>query len=197
MHVASRTFDKCIALKAKCNDKIHIHQLDADVVQDTVKLIQSISPTIVINMALPYQDLAIMDACLETKTHYMDTANYEPRDEAKFCYKWQWDYHQQFKDNGILALLGSGFDPGVTNVFVSYAKKHYFDEIHTVDIVDCNAGDHGHPFATFNPEINIREITQDGKYLIKENGIQFSYHNTKPLTSLVALKKHIFYPRRT
>ena len=123
VHVASRTFDKCIALKAKCNDKIHIHQLDADVVQDTVKLIQSISPTIVINMALPYQDLAIMDACLETKTHYMDTANYEPRDEAKFCYKWQWDYHQQFKDNGILALLGSVLTLGLPMYLLAMQKN--------------------------------------------------------------------------
>jgi saccharopine dehydrogenase (NAD+, L-lysine-forming) len=118
-----------------------------------------------LNVALPYQDLPIMDACLETGVDYLDTANYEPIDEAKFEYSWQWNYRDSFEDAGIMALLGSGFDPGVTNVFCAYAQKHYFDEIHTIDIVDCNAGDHGHPFATnFNPEINIREITQKGKY---------------------------------
>jgi saccharopine dehydrogenase (NAD+, L-lysine forming) len=118
---------------------------------------------------LPYQDLPIMDACLETGVNYLDTANYEPKDVAKFEYKWQWAYQDRFWNAGIMALLGSGFDPGVTNVFCAYAMKHFFDEIHTVDIVDCNAGDHGHPFATnFNPEINIREITQKGKYW--ENG---------------------------
>jgi saccharopine dehydrogenase (NAD+, L-lysine-forming) len=116
-------------------------------------------------MALPYQDLAIMDACLETGVHYMDTANYEPKDEAKFCYKWQWDYQERFQKKGLLALLGCGFDPGVTNVFCAYAQKHHLDDVTAIDIVDCNAGDHGHPFATnFNPEINIREVTQDGKY---------------------------------
>jgi saccharopine dehydrogenase (NAD+, L-lysine-forming) len=123
----------------------------------------------VINVALPYQDLPIMDACLETGVDYLDTANYEPRDEAKFCYKWQWDYHERFRKKGVMALLGCGFDPGVTNVFCAHALKHHFDAIHTVDIMDCNAGEHGHPFATnFNPEINIREVTARGKYF--ENG---------------------------
>ena len=119
----------------------------------------------VINMALPYQDLDIMAACLETNVHYLDTANYEPIDEAKFCYKWQWDLHEKFKDKGLMALLGSGFDPGVTNVFIAYAHQYRFDEITEVDIVDCNDGNHGKAFATnFNPEINIREVTQNGKY---------------------------------
>ena len=169
IHVASRTFKRCEKLKEECNGQINIYKLDADNVKDTVNLINQIQPELVINMALPYQDLPIMDACLETNTHYMDTANYEPKEEAKFCYKWQWDYHDKFKANNIMALLGSGFDPGVTNTFVKYASQQLFDEIQQVDIIDCNDGDHGHPFATnFNPEINIREITQDGKY--SENG---------------------------
>jgi len=120
-------------------------------------------------VALPYQDLPLMDACLATKTNYMDTANYEPRDKAKFEYSWQWAYHDRFKEAGIMALLGCGFDPGMTSIYTAYAAKHYFDEMHYLDIVDCNAGDHGKAFATnFNPEINIREITQRGKYW--ENG---------------------------
>lgn len=169
IHIASRTLSKCQQLQRDIRSdygvSVSVYELDADVVADTVTLLEQVNPDIVINMALPYQDLAIMDACLETKTPYMDTANYEPKDEAKFCYKWQWDYHDRFKDQGNLALLGCGFDPGVTNIFIAYANKHYFDEIHEVDIVDCNAGDHGHPFATnFNPEINIREVTQKGKY---------------------------------
>ena len=165
VHVASRTFTRCETLKEECDNNIHIYQLDADVVNDTVKLIEQINPEIVINMALPYQDLHIMDACLKTKTHYMDTANYEPKDTPKFCYQWQWDYHESFKSINRMALLGSGFDPGVTNVFIKYASQTIFDEIHNIDIIDCNDGDHGHPFATnFNPEINIREITQEGKY---------------------------------
>jgi saccharopine dehydrogenase (NAD+, L-lysine-forming) len=131
-----------------------------------------------VNLALPYQDLPIMDACLATKTDYLDTANYEPKDEAKFEYSWQWAYQQKFQDAGIMALLGSGFDPGVTNVYTAYAAKHYFDEIHYLDIVDCNGGDHGQAFATnFNPEINIREITQRGRFW--ENG---EWKETEPLT---------------
>ena len=130
-----------------------------------VSFIKKIKPKLVINMALPYQDLPIMDACIETNTHYMDTANYEPKEEAKFCYQWQWDYNDKFKEKNILALLGSGFDPGVTNVFIKYASQKLFDDIHQIDIIDCNDGNHGHPFATnFNPEINIREISQAGKY---------------------------------
>ncbi|MGC6367438.1 MAG: saccharopine dehydrogenase family protein [Candidatus Marinamargulisbacteria bacterium] len=169
VHVASRTYKRCEELQQECNHEINIHELDADNVNDTISLIKKIKPELVINMALPYQDLPIMDACLATNTNYMDTANYEPKDEAKFCYKWQWDYHDRFKEKNIMALLGSGFDPGVTNVFIKYAADQLFDEITNIDIIDCNAGDHGHPFATnFNPEINIREITQNGKYA--ENG---------------------------
>ena len=167
--LASRTFSKCEKVARECATPIDIYELDADNVEATYKLLQKIKPDLVINMALPYQDLPLMDACLKARVNYLDTANYEPPDEAKFCYKWQWDYQDRFKEQGLLALLGSGFDPGVTNVFCSYAQKHLFDEIHYIDIVDCNAGEHGHPFATnFNPEINIREVTQRGKYW--ENG---------------------------
>ena len=144
-------------------------QVDSDNVPELVALLHKIEPKIVINVALPYQDLTIMDACLETGVDYLDTANYEPLDEAKFEYKWQWAYQDRFRNAGVTALLGSGFDPGVTNVFIAYALKHHFDKINTVDILDCNAGDHGYPFATnFNPEINIREVTANGRYF--ENG---------------------------
>lgn len=165
IHVASRTLAKCETLKKECNDKISIYSLDADNTDDVIALIKQISPKLVVNLALPYQDLSIMDACLATGVNYLDTANYEPKDEAKFCYKWQWDYQERFEDAGLMALLGCGFDPGVTNAYSAYALKHEFDSIETIDILDCNAGNHGHPFATnFNPEINIREITQKGKY---------------------------------
>jgi saccharopine dehydrogenase (NAD+, L-lysine-forming) len=163
--LASRTKSKCDAIAAKLPRPIMTDQVDADDIDQMVALIKKHTPDLVLNVALPYQDLPIMDACLETGVDYLDTANYEPIDEAKFEYRWQWNYRDSFEDAGIMALLGSGFDPGVTNVFCAYAQKHYFDEIHHIDIVDCNAGDHGHPFATnFNPEINIREITQKGKY---------------------------------
>ena len=164
--LASRTKDKCDQIAASItHPSLTTAQLDADNVAEIVALINDFQPDIVINVALPYQDLSIMDACLETGVHYLDTANYEPPDEAKFEYKWQWDYHQRYKQAGIMAVLGCGFDPGVTGIFTAYALKHHFDEIHYLDIVDCNAGDHGHPFATnFNPEINIREITQKGRY---------------------------------
>jgi saccharopine dehydrogenase (NAD+, L-lysine-forming) len=163
--LASRTLEKCEAIKEATPRPIEIAQVDADDVAQTVDLINKFKPDLVINVALPYQDLSIMDACLETGVNYLDTANYEPPDEAKFCYKWQWDYQERFKEAGLMALLGCGFDPGVTNIFIAYANKNLFDEIHYIDIMDCNAGDHGHPFATnFNPEINIREITQRGKY---------------------------------
>ncbi|MHC5159526.1 MAG: saccharopine dehydrogenase family protein [Planctomycetota bacterium] len=163
--LASRTKSKCDAIAAKLPRPIMTDQVDADDIDQMVALIKKHTPDLVLNVALPYQDLPIMDACLETGVDYLDTANYEPIDEAKFEYSWQWNYRDSFEDAGIMALLGSGFDPGVTNVFCAYAQKHYFDEIHHIDIVDCNAGDHGHPFATnFNPEINIREITQKGKY---------------------------------
>lgn len=176
--LASRTVSKCDAIANQINRPVKTAKVDADNVKETVELIKSYGPDLVINVALPYQDLAIMDACLETGVDYLDTANYEPRDEAKFCYKWQWDYRDRFQKKGVMALLGSGFDPGVTNIFCAYAQKHYFDEIHYIDIMDCNAGDHGHPFATnFNPEINIREITQRGKYW--ENG---QWKETDPLS---------------
>ncbi len=167
--LASRTLDKCLKIKKSVKTKykvdITIVELDADNVNETVSIINKFKPFLVVNLALPYQDLNIMDACLITKTHYLDTANYEPRDEAKFEYKWQWDYMKSFKEKGIMALLGSGFDPGVTNVFTAYTKKHYLDTIDSLDILDCNDGDHGHPFATnFNPEINIREVTSNSKY---------------------------------
>ena len=163
--LASRTKEKCDRIAAMLPRKIKTAQVDADNVPELVALIHEFKPDLVVNVALPYQDLHIMDACLETGVDYLDTANYEPPDEAKFCYGWQWDYHERFKEKGIMALLGSGFDPGVTNVFTAWAMKHHFDEIHELDIIDCNAGDHGHPFATnFNPEINIREVTAKGKY---------------------------------
>ncbi len=168
--VASRTLEKAEALvKATGKNHLKAAQLDADNVAESVALINEFKPDLVVNLALPYQDLPIMDACLETGVSYLDTANYEPKEEAKFEYKWQWGYHERFKQKGLTAILGCGFDPGVTQVFTSYAAKHHFDEIQYLDVVDCNAGDHGKAFATnFNPEINIREITQKGKYY--ENG---------------------------
>jgi len=179
--IASRTVSKCDALKKKLEGgrtKIRTAQLDADDPEKVARLIDRFGPDIVINVALPYQDLSIMDACLETGVHYVDTANYEPPDVAKFEYKWQWAYREKFRKAGITGLLGSGFDPGVTGVFSAYAQKHYFDEIHTIDIVDANAGDHGYPFATnFNPEINIREVTAKGSYF--ENG---RFIETEPLS---------------
>ena len=166
--IASRTKSKCDALKEKLDGgktKITTAQVDADNVEELVALINKEKPDVVLNLALPYQDLTIMDACLETKTNYVDTANYEPLDTAKFEYKWQWAYREKFEKAGITALLGSGFDPGVTGVFSAYALKHEFDEINYIDILDCNAGDHGYPFATnFNPEINIREVSAKGSY---------------------------------
>ena len=171
--IASRTVSKCDALKEKLQGttktKITTAQVDADNVEELVALIRKVQPDVVLNLALPYQDLHIMDACLETGVHYVDTANYEPEDTAKFEYKWQWAYKERYEKAGITALLGSGFDPGVTSVFSAYALKHYFDEINYIDILDCNAGDHGYPFATnFNPEINIREVSAKGSYW--ENG---------------------------
>ena len=166
--IASRTKAKCDALKEKLaggKTKITTAQVDADKTDALISLIEREKPDVVLNLALPYQDLTIMDACLATKTHYVDTANYEPEDTAKFEYKWQWEYNDRFKKAGITALLGSGFDPGVTGVFSAYALKHHFDEINYIDILDCNAGDHGYPFATnFNPEINIREVSAKGSY---------------------------------
>ncbi len=174
--IASRTKSKCDALKEKLDGgqtKITTAQVDADKTEEVVELIKSFGPDIVINVALPYQDLTIMDACLETGVHYLDTANYEPIDTAKFEYKWQWAYRERFEKAGLTAILGCGFDPGVTGVFSAYAQKHYFDSIHTIDILDANGGDHGYPFATnFNPEINIREITANGRYWEKGEWIE-------------------------
>lgn len=172
--LASRTLSKCQAIadsiRAKGFGEIEIDEVDADSVESVVALIEKYRPKLVVNVALPYQDLAIMEACLRTKTHYLDTANYEHPDNAHFEYKEQWAYDTRYKEAGIFALLGSGFDPGVTNVFCAYAQKHYFDEIHSIDILDCNAGDHGYAFATnFNPEINLREVSSKARYWVRGN----------------------------
>src|SRR5690606_5146037 len=152
-------------VRQKQGRTIKTAQVDADKVPELVALINKVKPALVINVALPYQDLTIMDACLEAGVDYLDTANYEPLDTAKFEYKWQWAYQDRFKKAGRMALLGSGFDPGATNVFTAYIKKHYFDEIHTLDIIDVNGGNHGYPFETnFNPEINIREVTAECRH---------------------------------
>ena len=176
--LASRRLSSCKTIADELPvASVNIEQIDADNTDELAVLISRIKADIVINVALPYQDLTIMDACLATNTPYLDTANYEHPDEAKFEYKEQWAKHEQFKEKGLLALLGSGFDPGVTNVFCAYAQKHYFDEIHTIDILDCNAGDHGYAFATnFNPEINLREVSANGRYW--ENG---EWIETKPM----------------
>ncbi len=171
--LASRTLSKCDAIAQSVKDRtgvtIATRRIDADDVAATTALIKEIGPKLVVNLALPYQDLAIMDACLAAGVHYMDTANYEPRDEAHFEYSWQWAYQDRFRDAGLMALLGSGFDPGVTSVFATYLKKHHLDRIDTLDILDCNGGDHGQHFATnFNPEINIREVTAPARHW--ENG---------------------------
>ena len=171
--IASRTKEKCDALKEKLQGttktKITTARVDANNVDELVNLINEVKPDLVLNLALPYQDLTIMDACLATKTHYVDTANYEPEDTAKFEYSWQWAYRERFEKAGIIGLLGSGFDPGVTQAYCAYAKKHEFDTIDTIDILDCNGGDHGYAFATnFNPEINLREVSAPGSYW--ENG---------------------------
>ncbi|OIP84348.1 MAG: saccharopine dehydrogenase [Porphyromonadaceae bacterium CG2_30_38_12] len=167
--LASRTKAKCDVIAADVKSRYGVTvltaQVDADVVSELVTLLQSYKPELVLNVALPYQDLTIMDACLEAGVNYMDTANYEPKDEAHFEYSWQWAYKEKFEKAGLTAILGCGFDPGVTSIFTAFAAKHHFDEIQYLDIVDCNAGDHGKAFATnFNPEINIREVSQRGKY---------------------------------
>ena len=170
--LASRNEDKCKAIAAQLDRPIRTAQVDADNVPELTALLEKEKPDLVINVALPYQDLHIMDACLAAGVDYLDTANYEPLDTAKFEYSWQWAYREKFEKAGLMALLGSGFDPGATNVFTAYLAKHYFDEIHELDIIDVNGGDHGYPFATnFNPEINIREVTaecrhwEDGKFV--------------------------------
>ena len=165
---ASRTVSKCDRIVAETPRKgapITTAQVDADNVPELVELIQKHKPELIINVALPYQDLTIMEACLQTGVHYMDTANYEHPDEAHFCYAPQWAMQDRFKKAGLTALLGCGFDPGMTNIYIAYARRHQFDRMDFVDIIDCNAGDHGHPFATnFNPEINIREVSAKGRY---------------------------------
>ncbi len=189
--VASRTLARCEAIKKEIGRRygrdIETAQVDADNVAELAGLINKFRPDAVLNLALPYQDLHIMDACLETGVSYVDTANYEPPDEAHFEYSWQWAYQDRFRQKGIVALLGSGFDPGVTNVFTAYARKHLFDEIDRLDILDCNAGSHGRPFATnFNPEINIREVTQAVRHwqngawvetpaIIEEGSVHFTF----------------------
>jgi saccharopine dehydrogenase (NAD+, L-lysine forming) len=184
--LASRTKSKCDAIaesvKARTGVTIDTAQIDADDVAAATALIREVEPKLVVNLALPYQDLHIMDACLAAGADYLDTANYEPIDEAKFEYKWQWAYQDRFADAGRMALLGSGFDPGVTSVFTMWLRKHHFDRIDTLDILDCNGGDHGQAFATnFNPEINIREVTAPARHW--ENG---EWIETPPLSTKVA-----------
>jgi len=173
IHLASRTQSKCDVIAASVKERTGVnvgtYEIDAEEVPAMVGLIKRLGATHVINLALPYQDLPIMDACLETSAHYLDTANYEPKDQAKFEYSWQWAYDERFKEAGLMALLGSGFDPGVTSVFTMWLKKHKLKTIRTLDILDCNGGDHGQAFATnFNPEINIREVTAPARHW--ENG---------------------------
>lgn len=188
--IASRTKSKCDALARLLNERYGINvttaAVDADSVPQLVRLMNDYRPDMVLNLALPYQDLTIMDACLETGCNYMDTANYEPKDEAHFEYSWQWAYRERFEKAGLTAILGCGFDPGVTSIFTAYAAKHHFREIRYLDIVDCNAGNHHKAFATnFNPEINIREITQKGLYY--EDG---KYIETEPME----IHKTLNYP---
>lgn len=191
--IASRTQSKCDKIVAEIQQYIPTQaqlstaQVDADNVPELVALLKSYQPELVINVALPYQDLTIMDACLEVGVHYLDTANYEPKDVAKFEYSWQWAYRERFEQAGLMALLGCGFDPGATNVFTAYHAKHHFDEIHYLDIIDCNNGDHGKAFATnFNPEINIREITANGRYYQDGQWVE-----TQPLE----IAQDIYYPK--
>lgn len=194
--IATRTVSKADKIVAEIHQhlpeskaKFSTASVDADNVPALVELFNSFKPELVINVALPYQDLTIMDACLETGVHYLDTANYEPLDVAKFEYSWQWAYRERFEKAGLMALLGCGFDPGATNIFTAHHAKHHFKEIHYLDIVDCNNGDHGKAFATnFNPEINIREITANGRYY--ENG---EWVETQPL----AISQDIYYPKVT
>ena len=185
--LASRTKSKCDSIAADVKKRFGVDvktaQVDADNVPELVKLLNEYKPELLINVALPYQDLTIMDACLEAGVNYLDTANYEPKDEAHFEYSWQWAYKERFEKAGLTAILGCGFDPGVTSIFTAYAAKHHLDEIQYLDIVDCNAGDHHKAFATnFNPEINIREVTQRGKYWENGQWIETEPHEIhKPL----------------
>lgn len=192
--LASRTLEKCGKIAAEIEKnygrKIKTAKVDADKVPELVNLIKDFRPDIVINVALPYQDLTIMEACLETGVHYLDTANYEPIDIAKFEYKEQWAYHEKFRQKGIMAILGCGFDPGVSNIYCAYAQKHLYDAIKTIDIVDCNAGSHGKGFATnFNPEINLREFLHNGKYWEKGKWVE-----TPPISSTECVHFSFDYP---
>jgi saccharopine dehydrogenase (NAD+, L-lysine-forming) len=190
--LASRTLSKCEAIAAQAERPIKCLRIDADDVVATSAMLEAEKPALVINLAQPYQDLPLMDACLAAGVDYLDTANYEPPEEAKFSYTWQWAYQERFREAGRMALLGSGFDPGVTNVFCAYLQKHHFDTIEQIDIVDANGGDHGRPFATnFNPETNIREITQRGKYW--ENG---QWVETEPLQIAATFDFPVVGPRR-
>jgi len=175
--LASRRISSCHqvaeSVQRRFGVKVQTEEVDADEVEQTIRLIEKIKPDLLVNLALPYQDLVLMDACLETGVSYLDTANYEPQDEAKFEYRWQWEYQERFQNAGLMALLGSGFDPGVTNVFTAWLAKHHFDRMNTLDILDCNGGDHGHPFATnFNPEINIREVTAPARHWEKGQWVE-------------------------
>lgn len=196
--IASRTLEKCQAIQ-KMIGKNHViaEQVDADHTEQLVQLIQKYQPHILIHVALPYQNLSIMDACIQTKTPYIDTANYEHPDDPRFSYKKQWAYHETFIKNQLLGVLGAGFDPGVTNIFCAYAQKHLFDEIHTIDILDCNGGDHGYPFATnFNPEINIREVTAPGKFWEKGQWMvcdPMSVHHTFDYPEVGPKKSFLMY----
>ncbi len=192
--LASRSVSKCWGIQEsvfrRTGVRIKTSKVDADNTEEVSSLINEFKPDVVVNVALPYQDLSIMNACLETGTNYLDTANYEPPDEARFEYKWQWAYHDRFKERGVMALLGCGFDPGVTNVFCAYAQKHVFDKIRNIDILDCNAGSHGHAFATnFNPEINIREVTQVVKHWDKGE-----WRETPPIIEEGSIHKNFDYP---
>ena len=177
IHLASRTQAKCDAIAASVKDRtgqsISTYEIDAEEVPALTRLIEQIGPKLVVNLALPYQDLPIMDACLAAGVHYLDTANYEPKDQAKFEYSWQWAYQDRFKQAGLMALLGSGFDPGVTSVFAMWLKQHKLKTIRQLDILDCNGGDHGQAFATnFNPEINIREVTAPARHWNKGEWVE-------------------------
>ena len=195
--LASRTVSKCDRLAAQLRRPIRTAAVDADDPKQVAALIRDFKPHLVLNVALPYQDLAIMDACLETGVNYLDTANYEPKDVAHFEYSWQWAYRPRYEKAGLMALLGCGFDPGVSNIFIAHALKHHFDEIREVDIMDCNAGSHGKAFATnFNPEINIREITQRGRYF--ENGAwkeidSLSVHKTFDFPEIGPKEMYLMY----
>ncbi len=199
--LASRRESSCLRIaeevKSRTGVKIRTAELDAEQVEDTVRLIEREKPDLLVNLALPYQDLPLMDACLKTGVSYLDTANYEPKNEAKFEYKWQWEYQERFQKAGLMALLGSGFDPGVTNVFTAWLRKHRLDRMDTLDILDCNGGDHGHPFATnFNPEINIREVTAPARHWQDEDWVEspaLAHHQEFDFPEVGKRKMYLMY----